>query len=268
MNVIPSRSLPGRSAVFRVSSLVILALGLLSLPTGARAQLAVDPEADRIVRSMAAYLGGLRSFTAEFDIDVDHVTHEGEKLQFSAWGKVSLVRPDRVHVERHGGFADLDMYYDGKDITIHGRRENVYAQMAASGSVGDAVDALRAETGFDLPGGDLLFPDVYDVLLADIRSGAYWGTTAVEGINCHYVAFRGDRTDVQLWIRAGDKPLLMKLVLTSKWFSGAPQYALRLRNWQENATIDAARFVFSPPPNARKLDAIPGDLLDNPNIRN
>jgi len=226
-----------------------------------RAQSAMDPEAERVVRAMSAYLGGLQTFTADYDVDTDHVMLDGEKLQFSAWGRISMARPDRVHVERHGGLADIELTYDGKTVTIFGRRENVYAQMDAAGSVGDAVDALRAATGFDLPGGDLLYPDVADILLADMDSGAYWGTTVVEGVNCHYLAFRGRDVDLQLWVRAGERPLPMKLVLTSKWFAGAPQYAVRMRNWQENPAIDPGRFAFKPAAGARRLDGIGPELV-------
>lgn len=254
-----------RSIALRGVLALVLAMGISA---AAVAQANVDPDADVVVRSMSNYLGSLNTFTVEFDADVDHVTHDAEKLQFSAWGRVSLARPDRVYVERQGGLADVDIYYDGRTITVHGRRANVFAQLAASGTVGDAVDLLRAETGFQLPGGDLLFPDVYDVLMVDLRSGAYWGTTMVEGVECHYVAFRAADVDLQLWIRTGPEPLPMKLVLTSKWFSGAPQYSLRLRNWRPNAPIDPSRFAFSPPPNATKLDAITSEIVGDPGTRN
>ena len=185
-------------------------------PEPASAQSKVEPEAEMTMRAMSAYLSGLQSFAADYDVDMEYVTRDAEKLQFSASGKIEVSRPDKVHMVRHGGFADLELYFDGKKITLLGTRANAYGELEAKGTIGDALDALRSEMGLELPGGDLLLPNVYDVLMADTHSGAYWGTTRVGGIECHYLAFRGADVDWQIWISTGDKPLPIKLVITSK----------------------------------------------------
>ena len=53
---------------------------------------------------------------------------------------------------------------------------------------------------------------------------------------------------------AGDKPLPLRYVITTKSMSGAPEYTLQLRNWNVKPQINAARFVFTPPQGAKQLD--------------
>jgi len=60
----------------------------------------------------------------------------------------------------------------------------------------------------------------------------------------------------QLWVKAGDEPLPMKYVITAKWQTGAPQYEIRLRDWDTKPIIKADQFSFSVPDGAIKLKTI------------
>ena len=88
-------------------------------------------------------------------------------------------------------------------------------------------------------------------------SGIYLGTTFVNGEECHYMAFRTDVADWQIWVRSGDEALPMKYVVTSKWTTGSPQYSVRFRNWDTSPSLAANRFVFTPSGADRKLETIP-----------
>jgi hypothetical protein len=90
------------------------------------------------------------------------------------------------------------------------------------------------ETGLNAPGADLLFSDPYAILSAGIESSVYIGIAYVNGIACHHLAFREAKVDWQLWVQTGDEPFPMKYIITSKWVTGAPQYEVRLREWNPN----------------------------------
>lgn len=238
-----------------------LLVALSGIWVAASAQTAVEPKADQVLKAMAEYIVSVPAMSVDYDVDHDHLTQSGEKLQFSAWGKLEFKRPDGLRVERHGGIADLEMYFDGKAVTLHGKRLNVYGEVEAKGGIDDAILSLRSAIGGEFPGGDLLSPDVYNALMSDVESGAYWGTTYVEGVECHYLAFRNKDVDWQIWVEIGAKPLPRKLVITSKWVSGAPQYALRMRNWNVDPKFDAARFSFVPPAGATKLNELTAEMV-------
>jgi len=170
-------------------------------------------------------------------------------------------RPNKLHIHRRGLIADADVIFDGETLTLNGRDLNVYAQTPVSGTIDDAIPAYELETGIPAPGGDLLFADPYRVLSEGVDSSSYIGTTYVDGVECHHLAFRADNVDWQIWIRTGEQPLPMKYVITSKWHTAAPQYELRLRDWNTSPQISAAKFDFSRPDGAVRLDDMVLDEL-------
>jgi hypothetical protein len=225
----------------------------------------VDPDADRILRSMSEFLGGLPAFSMNVDIDNEIVNTDGQKLQLSAFSEIVIERPAKFHVRRRGLFADAEFIFDGRTLTLYGRKQNVYAQFESPGSIDDAIRTFEIETGLDAPGADLLFADPYENLASRLVSGTYLGTGYVDGVACHHLAFRQAKVDWQLWVTTGEEPLPMKYVITSKWVAGAPQYAVRLRDWNTKLRIDSEKFAFSVPAGARKLEKIPvnetGELM-------
>jgi hypothetical protein len=248
-------------AVRRAVLIAGVTLGLGLAGTGAGAAGNLDPEADRILKSMSSYLGNLAAFSVQGDVDDEVLDLAGQKLQLSSTGNLVVERPSRFYARRQGPLADVEAIFDGKTLTLHGKRHQVYAQIEAPGTIDEAITALRTETGLDAPAGDLFFADPYPGLMTDVTSGAYIGTAYVNGTECHHLAFRAAKVDWQIWIQTGDRPLPMKYVITSKWMMGAPQYAVRFRDWNTEPKIEAGRFSFVPPPGAKRLDTIAVDEL-------
>lgn len=222
----------------------------------ASSQPRVEADADQILKSMSSYLKGLASFSVNFNSDLEIVTYAGEKLQFSSSGDVVVQRPGQIRATRKGGVVDAMFNYDGKTLTILAKGINAYAQFPIPGTIDDALDGARDETGFHFAGADLLYSDVYPGLNLEVESGRYIGVVMVNGVECHHLAYRAKDIDWQIWLQTGDKPLPLKYVITSKWVTAAPQFTLRLRDWNENPKFDATTFVFSPPEGARKLNSI------------
>ena len=244
------------------SQILAIAATISLTPNPAMSVDGVDPEADKILKSMSSYLAETKAFSVNADIDVEVVTRDGQKLQFSSLATVVLQRPDKFQIQRQGMIADAEFIFDGKTLTLHGKRNNVYAQIPVSGSIDDAIRAYELETGIPAPGADLLFADPYAILSSGVENGIYLGTAYVNGIECHHLAFREDEVDWQLWVQTGDKPLPMKYVITSKWYTAAPQYEIRFRGWDTNPQIDDGQFTFSAPEGATRLENLPVKELD------
>lgn len=225
----------------------------------------IDPDADKLLRSMSTYLGGLSAFSVNADVDTEIVDLAGQKLQLSSSGTINIERPGKFYAHRRGPFADMELISDGKTLTLNEKKRDVYWQTKSSGTIEGDIRTIRVETGLDAPAGDLFYADPYSGLVTDVMSGAHLGTAYVNGVECHHLAFRAAKVDWQLWIRTGDTPLPMKYVITSKWVTGGPQYAVRFRGWNTKQQIMAGRFAFLPPQGARRLDTIPvneiGELM-------
>ena len=222
----------------------------------------IDSEADRILQAMSTYLGGIYAFSVNADIDFEIVGRNGQKLQLSSLAALVMERPAKFHITRKGMIADAEFIYDGKNLTLFGKRINSYAQVEVPGTIDDAILAYEFETGLPAPGADLLFSDSYAVLSSGVESSVYVGTTYVNGVECHHLAFREAKVDWQLWVQTGDTPLPMKYVITSKWYTAAPQYELRFRDWNTSPKIKDDQFTFTAPKDATRLDTMTASEIE------
>lgn len=252
--------LPNRWSWLTNAIAIAFTVNLINVPV--KSEDSINPDADQILRSMSTYLAETEAFTVNADIDFEIVTQNGQKLQLSSFATLMLQRPNQFYIRRQGVSADAEFILDGETLTIHSKRKNVYAQLDSSGTIDDAIRLFESETGVPAPGADLLFADVYNILSSGVESSAYLGTTYINGIECHHLAFREEEVDWQIWIQVSDTPLPMKYVITSKWVTGAPQYEIRFRDWDTNPQIDEQVFIFSPPEGATRLETIPVNELN------
>lgn len=233
---------------------------VLGFPAGsAFAAGELNPDADQILRSMSNYLAGLKAFSVSADIRNDILTTEGQKLQLNASSQLLIERPSHFRATRQGRFADMEMSYDGAKLTLYGKLLNAYVQEDLKGTTDDAIRALEAGAGVNLPGADLLLTDSYAALTAGAISSGYYGRAYVGGVEAYHLAFRTPKVDWQIWVKAGNEPLPLQYVITTKWMTGAPQYSVQLSNWNTKPTIAASEFKFVAPKGAQKLQVFPVD---------
>jgi hypothetical protein len=170
---------------------------------------------------------------------------------------VLLSRPDKVRVSRTGGYADVEMVFDGKTVSAVGKNINAYTQLEAAGSIDQLISKLRGMNLIVAPGADLLGSHIFDDLMMDVIVARHIGRGVIDGVECEHIAFRNLDIDWQLWVEVGDRPIPRRYVITSKGVGGAPQYTLRIKEWKSDA-IGADAFAFTPPQGAKKvaLDAL------------
>jgi hypothetical protein len=135
---------------------------------------------------------------------------------------------------------------------LFGKALDVYLQFDAS-NIEVAVATMR-KIGFEASGADFLSAKPLNPTTTDIVSGTHVGMTYIDGAQVHQLAFRGKEVDWQLWVTADNKPLPVRYVVTTKWFTGSPQFTLDMKKWNTAPRVDAARFKFVPPESAKKLD--------------
>jgi hypothetical protein len=239
---------------FRSLIRACLSAASIAILSTAAAQTARADDPAKILKSMADYLANEKSLSAAFDSDIEIITPELQKIQFASSGQMKLNRPDKLSVRRTGGYADVELIYDGKTISVYGNNAKSYVQADLPGTVDQMIDAIQARTGVGMPGTDLLLSNSYDELMASAIAGEHIGQGVVDGVECEHLAFRGPDTDWQIWIETGAKPVPRKYVITSKTLAGAPQYTLRIRDWKTDAFTDPNAFVFKPPAGVTKVD--------------
>lgn len=213
-----------------------------------------EADAKKLMHAMSDYLAAQGTFAFDYDATLDVVSVDKEKLGVAWSGAISMKRPDQIHVTRQGGFANLEMNFDGKTLSLLGKDANLYLQEEIPGTVDNLIDVLRDTYGRPLPAADLLSANTYDILMADVTESKDLGSGFIGGKECDHLAFRTPDVDWQIWIAQGDAPLPCRYVITSRTADQAPQYTVQFSNWSTQQEPAADAFTFAAPEGATKID--------------
>ncbi|MEK6249819.1 MAG: DUF2092 domain-containing protein [Planctomycetales bacterium] len=223
----------------------------LGTPLGARAD---EADAKSLLKAMSDYMAAQDAISFEFDATLEVVTKDDQKLALASSGTVTLNRPDKIRATRSGGFAHVEMLFDGKTLTLLGKTANFYTQIDVPGTVDHLVDELRDTYGKPLPAADLLMSNAYDELMLDVIDAKDLGSGVIDGVECDFLAFRTDEVDWQIWIAQGERPYPCRYVITSKKIANGPQYSIQVRDWKTGDEVASDDFGFANSANAEKID--------------
>ena len=246
MKRIPQKSI-GLAAASAAA--LILAIGF-----GAPAR-ASDVDAKSMLKAMSDYLAAQNSISFGYDTNFEVVTKDHQKLLFASSGAVDLSRPDKIRASRSGGFANVEMIFDGKTLTLLGKDANLYTQAEVPGTLDHLVDELRDKLHRPVPGADLLMSNVYEELMRDVTDVKDLGSGVIGGTECDHLAFRTKEVDWQIWIAQGEHPYPCRYVITSKKVDQGPQYSMQSRDWKTGSDVAADDFGFKNGTDAKKVDA-------------
>jgi hypothetical protein len=229
-----------------------MALGLAILGTGAGMARADETQARELLAAMTDYLAAQQALSFDLDSNIDVVTTDGAKVAIASSGSLAMQRPDKIRVRRHGGFATVEMTFDGKVLSVVNSDAKVYGQSEVNGTVDDLIDTLRNNYGLPLPAADLLGSDAGAVLLADVTEVRDLGSGVIRGEECDHLAFRSAEVDWQVWIAQAHVPHPCRFVITSREIEGWPQYTLDFSAW--GAGVLEPVFAFEAPAGAQKVE--------------
>lgn len=251
------------SAKMSAIVLAVAAAGMASMSV-ARAD---EAQARSLLKAMSDYLAAQKTIYFEYDTNLEIVTTQQQKIGLASSGTLTLERPDKLHATRTGGFANLEMVFDGKTLTLLGKNANLYAQVDAPGTIDQLVDVLRDKYHRPVPAADLLMSDPYKELMPLVTDVKDLGSGVIHGIECDHLAFRTKEVDWQIWIAQGARPYPCRYVITSKKVSGSPQYTLDITAWKTGTEVASDGFKLEIPADAKKLtaDQVP-DLNDIPSL--
>jgi hypothetical protein len=254
---------PTRAQTIRGIGVVLGAAALLSATTVlARAD---DGDARRILKAMSDYMAAQKNLSVRYDADIEVITPDLQKIQFTASGDVLVDRQGGLRATRTGGYADVELVFDGKAVIVHNRPAKTYTRVEAPGSIDALVQRLRSDHGVEIPGADLLLSRSFGQLTEDVLDAKHVGLGVIDGVECEHLAFRNQETDWQIWVETGARPIPRKYVITSKAVAQAPQYTLRIKELRTDVNPDAGAFVFRAPEGTKQvaLDAL-GDIDEVP----
>ena len=224
-------------------------------------------DAKRLLKAMSDYLGAQKTISFDYDVNLELVSKQQQKIGLASSGSVTLDRPDKLRLTRTGGFANVEMVFDGKTLTLWGKNSNLYTQIEAPGTIDQLEDVLRNKYHRPVPGADMLISDPYNALMPEVNDVKDLGAGVIRGVECDHLAFRTKEVDWQIWIAQGARPYPCRYVITSKKVTGWPQYTLDTWGWKTGAEVASDSFKLDIPAGAKKLlpDEVP-ELNDIPGL--
>ena len=219
-----------------------------------------ETNAKSLLKAMSDYLAAQKAISFDYDSSLEIVSIQQQKIALASSGTLTLDRPDKLHATRTGGFANIEMVFDGKALTLLGKNANLYAQLDAPGTIDQLVDLLRDKYHRPVPAADLLMSDPYKELMPLVTDAKDLGSGVIHGVECDHLAFRTKEVDWQIWIAQGARPYPCRYVITSKKVTGSPQYTLDIWGWKAGTEVASDAFKLEIPAGAKQL--MPGQVPD------
>lgn len=240
----------------KLLGLLLLLFGLTA-PAIAEETSAGDAEAMAVLKQMSDFLTAQESFTAHAEITRDELLATGQLVQFASGVDLAVKRPAGFRAEVTGDKRNLSFIYDGKKVTLLHTDKGFFAHINAPDTLEEALQYSLVTFNLEAPLAFVVYKNPIDYLTLDSNEASYLGIHRVLGIACHHLSLRGPDTDLQIWVEAGDKPLLRKMIITEKRVAAAPQFTALLTNWNLAPEFGEGLFTFNKPEGAHEIEFLP-----------
>ena len=110
-----------KSTKISAIALAVAAAGMASMSL-ARAD---EAQARSLLKAMSDYLGAQKTISFEYDTNLELVTKQQQKIGLASSGTLALERPDKLRATRTGGFANVEMVFDGKTPSLLGKNAHL-----------------------------------------------------------------------------------------------------------------------------------------------
>ena len=192
---------------------------------------APTPDPKQVLQQMCDFLKNQPQFSFKAEVTDDRVYAGGRKLQYGLDVEAFFRRPDKLRINGDGDVESKQLIFDGKTLTLYDKDKNHYGTLEIAGDIDAALDKAGKEYGVHVGLAELGANRLAEHANQGLTNALYVGESKVRGVLCHHLAFDKENVHYQLWVEAGDKPLLRKVVVTQKKLPAAPQwtaYILRL----------------------------------------
>ena len=211
---------------------------------------AADQSARDILNKAYQYVGSMDkyAFTA---VVLDDETQDGETTdKYKHTVNVKVDRPGKLRVDVTGTVKNRSNYLNNGSYTMMDHGFNYYGQIKTPNTIDGTLDVLFEKFGIKAPLAQLMYSDMNKRV--KFRTGKYFGTKDVAGVECDYVAFKNNTREIHVWIATGDKPLVQNYSIIDTSTESASRINTSI-TWNENAKISDSDFVFVAPKGSSKI---------------
>lgn len=215
-----------------------------------------DAKAIEVLKQMAAYKSTLKHVTISGVSFTDARLGGGLMVSNTEEVSVSISHPGSMRANSFDGDTNKGIFFHDGLLTVYSSKDGLYAQADIPKEIEAAMEFALEDLGVEAPLMDLIYSDASTHLIDSDETILYLtDKSRVGGVDCHHLAIRGPEADVQLWVEEGDRALVRKIMITSKWEGGSPRFVANL-HWDTNPTFEPGFFEFKAPDGATKIEFI------------
>jgi hypothetical protein len=246
--------------------LLVVVLGVTMAAEQTKKSNKVDKKADQLLRQMSDVLANAKTFTFRTKGVEERVRADGTKVAAEVQREVVVRRPNGVWVHASVKAPDqsreLNIWYDGKTISLQSDNEKVYARTKVPPTIDETLDYLGSTLNLPMPVGDVLYSSPYDAYMTDDTTAKYLKLTSVEGKSCHELSFQNPVLDYKIWVAEAEQSVPCKLEINYKLDYKSPKYSITFYDWNFAPQIAENRFTHEPPAGFHKIQIIGRVPLD------
>jgi hypothetical protein len=206
-----------------------------------------DAKAIEVLKKMSAYTSKLDQLVIRGTTFTDARLEGGLMVSNPTETEMVIDRPGSMYISSFDGVDKKEIYFHNGVVTVSSAENKYYGQAGIPKQIEAAAGFALEELDIEAPLLDLIYRDIGSHLAGSNDAILYLtDKSRISGTDCHHIAIRGPEIDLQLWVEEGDKPVLRKIVITSKWEGGAPRF-IGTMSWDTAPKIDPATFKFKPP---------------------
>lgn len=214
-----------------------------------------DPRALTVLKAMSDRLAAATAFTVRTVNSVPMVAPNGQWVSLIGNSSVALQRPDKLFVERGGDQVPIEVYYNGRTLTLYAPAEKLYAEIAAPATIDATLREAFDVAEHSFPYVEVLLADPFAAMSADLKGALYVGESTIDGVKTEHLALTSHGMDWELWIGAEDKlPRLVQVKHVD--IEKVPTVTTRFFDWKLNPIIPEARFTFAGAGDAQRIERI------------
>jgi hypothetical protein len=87
-----------------------------------------EAQARSLLKAMSDYLAAQKAISFDYDSNLEIVSTQQQKIGLASSGTLTIERPDKLRATRTGGFANVEMVFDGKTLSSRSRRRPALAK--------------------------------------------------------------------------------------------------------------------------------------------
>ncbi len=260
-----------RTAAF---SLALIVCAVLAARGALAADPEVDPKAKQVLDEFGKFYAKLKGFkfTAKIGLTVEQ---KGQSQTQEFTQQFVVERPNKLSYTLESQQGGAVIVTDGKDLSVFVNSFNKYAVEEAPATFTALLQnpIIVGSIGFGNAGGvvvAILSDDPADSLMTGAQTIEYGGTADLEGAKCHVIKATQEQFDWEIWIDAGEQPLVRQFVpdlkkAFARMAEGgqkSPFADMKITNvvsysdWQIDPTFEEADFAFKAPEGATKVDSL------------